>query len=318
MNTHVGANIPAYCVTMCSEEIERSVLLNRASLYLHCLRGLLPGIAKQAISSFHQVLEVGCGPGGWTRSFAHVSPHVDILGVDTRASMTQYAEEAFHRQQVLNASAVSVACFTDPLPFPDGSFDLITAQFMSQWLSTEEWPLVLRECQRLLRPGGIIYLAEFEVSQSNSPALQEANRWWCQLMRLLGRSTSPSDHYLGWHYELASRVAHYEAGANFAQVVNFSYGTPFHAEWKKDLLYQMRNVFLQCIKHELMSRSEARHLEMALEHEMASPLFSAIQPFFAAWGTKAMRRTASESNTQIEPGSQRPSVLPAARRPKEV
>lgn len=46
------------------------------------------------------------------------------------------------------------------LPYPDNSFDFIHMRLMIVALRGNEWPLVLKEAYRVLKPGGIIGLVE--------------------------------------------------------------------------------------------------------------------------------------------------------------
>jgi SAM-dependent methyltransferase len=63
---------------------------------------------------------------------------------------------------------------TEPLDFADGTFDCINARFLGGVLQGRpQWEALLRECRRLLRPGGMIRLAEcdgFVISTSSSLA----------------------------------------------------------------------------------------------------------------------------------------------------
>jgi SAM-dependent methyltransferase len=46
--------------------------------------------------------------------------------------------------------------------FPDNSFDLINGRTMAGFMHKESWPNVIRECVRLLRPGGVLRLTEVD------------------------------------------------------------------------------------------------------------------------------------------------------------
>ena len=45
---------------------------------------------------------------------------------------------------------------TERLDFPDASFDLVNARLVNAFLSRQDWPRLIQEGFRLLRPGGIL------------------------------------------------------------------------------------------------------------------------------------------------------------------
>jgi ubiquinone/menaquinone biosynthesis C-methylase UbiE len=46
------------------------------------------------------------------------------------------------------------------LDFPDNSFDLVHIRFFVCALRVHEWPTVLKEIKRVLKPGGFVYSVE--------------------------------------------------------------------------------------------------------------------------------------------------------------
>lgn len=48
----------------------------------------------------------------------------------------------------------------DGLPYPDNSFDFIHMRLMIVALRSTEWPFVLNEIFRVLKPGGLVQLVE--------------------------------------------------------------------------------------------------------------------------------------------------------------
>lgn len=93
-----------------------------------------------------QVLDLGCGTGWFTRRLAQLWPEASLTGVDLSPGMIRQACERTAAQvHWLQADA-------EALPLPDQSFDIIFSNLMIQWCDHPEQ--VLRECRRLLRPGG--------------------------------------------------------------------------------------------------------------------------------------------------------------------
>lgn len=92
-------------------------------------------------------LDVGCGKGellGLARdSFARA------VGCDPSKEMTQAAGAEIHLQESMNA-----------LPFPDKSYDFITAVCVYHHVDEQDRLPLTRECHRVLRPGGIFSIIE--------------------------------------------------------------------------------------------------------------------------------------------------------------
>jgi ubiquinone/menaquinone biosynthesis C-methylase UbiE len=114
------------------------------------------------LSRNKRVLDLACGTGygsaelaSWARS---------VVGLDVSGEAIAHAREHFSKPNLtlINASCVEV-------PFPDATFDLITAFEVIEHL--EDWPMLLREAKRLLAPGG-----QFVVSTPNKSYYAESRR----------------------------------------------------------------------------------------------------------------------------------------------
>src|SRR5947209_14425138 len=131
--------------------------------------GPLTGIADP--KALHDVLDLGCGPGGWVLDTAFENPHMEVAGIDISRIMIDYANARARTQQLPNAS-FGVMDITRPLEFPDASFDLVNARFLFAVLKRDAWSPFLDECTRVLRPGGILRLTEsVDFGYTNSAAL---------------------------------------------------------------------------------------------------------------------------------------------------
>jgi ubiquinone/menaquinone biosynthesis C-methylase UbiE len=56
----------------------------------------------------------------------------------------------------------------DGLPYPDNSFDFIHMRLMIIALRSSEWPFVLNEIFRVLKPGGLVELVESDFTVCSS------------------------------------------------------------------------------------------------------------------------------------------------------
>jgi SAM-dependent methyltransferase len=110
-----------------------------------------PGFAPR------RILDMGCTVGHSTLPYCDAWPEAEIHAIDVGAPVLRYAHaracslgKAVHFSQQ-NAEA------TD---FPDGSFDLIVSHILVHETSNAAMRNIMRECNRLLAPGGIVVHAE--------------------------------------------------------------------------------------------------------------------------------------------------------------
>ena len=93
------------------------------------------------------VLEVGCGAGVDLARFARGGALV--TGVDLAPSAIELARANFEQQGLAGHFEVADG---EHLPFPAGSFDLVYAHGVVQYIATPR--ALIDECRRVLRPGG--------------------------------------------------------------------------------------------------------------------------------------------------------------------
>jgi ubiquinone/menaquinone biosynthesis C-methylase UbiE len=115
------------------------------------------GAADLAVSvcpSPRRVLDVGCGTGYLLRLLAKRYPQAsDLAGIDAAPSMIAAAEQAADDERLRFMPGTA-----ERLPFPDGAFDLVvsTTSF-DHWVDQGAG---LRECARVLAPGGSLVLCD--------------------------------------------------------------------------------------------------------------------------------------------------------------
>lgn len=104
------------------------------------------------------VLDCGCGPGSVTFGFAEIVAPGSVVGTDVEASQMALATESAAQRQLANARFEAASIYE--LPFPDDSFDAV---FMSALIGNLREPIRgLREAYRVLKPGGVIGVKEFD------------------------------------------------------------------------------------------------------------------------------------------------------------
>ncbi|MDD2922672.1 MAG: methyltransferase domain-containing protein [Anaerolineales bacterium] len=111
----------------------------------------LRGLQLLNVQPKERVLEIGCGTG---ESLPALSAANRVFGLDLSAGMLGAARKKLKKFSVSNADCLQGdgVC----LPFSDKSFDAVFMSFTLELFPAEEIPLLLRECMRVLRPGGRI------------------------------------------------------------------------------------------------------------------------------------------------------------------
>jgi ubiquinone/menaquinone biosynthesis C-methylase UbiE len=123
--------------------------------------------------NFQQVLDVGCGTGGWLIETAKTYPGISRLeGVDISQKIIDFARAQAVVQQVSERVSFHVMDALRMLEFPNDSFDLVNQRSGAGYLRKWDWPKLLQEYLRVTRPGGLIRITEGDWAvESNSPAL---------------------------------------------------------------------------------------------------------------------------------------------------
>lgn len=110
-------------------------------------------ILRHAPADVRAVLDVGTGTGELVVKLARHYPRARIVGVDISAAMLRQA-----RQKDFGAATVElVEASVYTLPFPDGTFDLITNTISSHFY--RDFTAAARELARVAAPGARLSMA---------------------------------------------------------------------------------------------------------------------------------------------------------------
>lgn len=97
-----------------------------------------------------RVLDAGCGPGLYAEEL--LARGAEVVGFDASTAMVELA-----RARVGDRAEIGVARLEEPLPHPDGSFDLVVCALAIHYVADRR--ATFAEFHRVLRPGGAVVLS---------------------------------------------------------------------------------------------------------------------------------------------------------------
>jgi len=122
---------------------------------LHAVHRQMVEVA--GLGAGHRVLDVGCGTGNLLRTTGKRHRDVELVGVDPDLKMLARAERKLRRAGL---KARLDRGFAQELAFPDASFDRVFSSLMLHHLDGESKGEMLAEVRRVLKPGGLLVLAD--------------------------------------------------------------------------------------------------------------------------------------------------------------
>jgi SAM-dependent methyltransferase len=114
------------------------------------------------------VLDLACGPGIYTRSWARRVPRGRIVGLDLSVPMLRYAGERVRAEGLANVDLVRGDATR--LPFRDGAFASVNCCGALHLFPDPE--RAVAEIARVLAPGGTVTLAVFRHADSRAGRLR--------------------------------------------------------------------------------------------------------------------------------------------------
>ena len=133
-----------------------------------------PLFDRYGLSGPIDVLDLGCGTGEITRRLADRYPQATLLGIDILEGNLEIARRDDHaRDRIRYAQGDAFA-----LDVPEASLDLVVCRHMSQ--AVPDFPSVLAEITRVLRPGGWLHLLTEDYAMLQFPATSgfDPDRFW--------------------------------------------------------------------------------------------------------------------------------------------
>lgn len=123
---------------------------------------------KQQYPNFRsrKILDMGCSVGHSTVPYVEAYPEAEVYAIDIGASMLRYAHA---RAEALGKRVHFSQQNAERTNFADASFDLIVSHILLHETSGAAIRNIMRECQRLLTPGGMMFHVEVPQYQGMDP-----------------------------------------------------------------------------------------------------------------------------------------------------
>ncbi|MDP9268767.1 MAG: methyltransferase domain-containing protein [Acidobacteriota bacterium] len=115
-------------------------------------------VEEASIQPGQRVLDLGCGTASSAILAKRVSPCAEIIGVDADARVLSLA------RRKISAAGLEIELrqgVASALPFADGTFDKVISSLLFHHLNTFSKLQALRECLRVLRDGGELFVADW-------------------------------------------------------------------------------------------------------------------------------------------------------------
>ena len=123
----------------------------------------------------NEILDMGCSVGHCTLPYADKFPQSEITAIDIGAPVLRYAQA---RSESLGYKINFKQQNAENTKFKDKSFDLIVSHILLHETSRKATYNIMKECHRLLKPGGIVVHADVPINNNKLDPFIAFTRDW--------------------------------------------------------------------------------------------------------------------------------------------
>lgn len=248
--------------------------LARLSLQDHLFNETIPRFPPLFVPTRGSIiLDVASGTGGWVLQVAEAFKEASVIGVDKNVSMIQYSRaQAEARKLAAQFRPMDIQHM--PWHFPDSYFSLVNARFISGCFEVSTWTPFLRECYRVLKPGGIFRSVEaVHLASPLAESVTEVKRQTYSVMKKRGVVFSEHDMAVAPVVAKLLRQSGFEDITLVPYVLDLSYGSSLHKAVGQT--FRMANELLKLLVMENTQRTleDIENLYRRYEEEWESADF---------------------------------------------
>lgn len=234
---------------------------------------------------FKQVLDVGCGTGGWIIEAAKKYPTMThLIGVDVSKTMVDYARSQAEAEGVADRVEFHVMDALRMLEFPRGYFDLINQRLGVSYLRTWDWPKLLSEYQRVGKQGAVIRITESDVAHGNNASFTQLSDLVLQTLHSSGHLKAPE---MNATIDMLAPLLH-QHGIKNVQTrkydITYPIGAPEGQAFYEDMQHFFRTLVPFLRKWSCLPDNYDEIYQKAFT-EMKQPDFVGAWTLITAWGT---------------------------------
>ena len=172
--------------------------------------------------------------------------------------------------------------------FRSASFDLINARFMLAFMKRELWPVLLQECFRVLKPGGIIRITEQESGFANDVTYQRFIDLWGTAWIQAGHAFAHTKSYIGVTVVLKHlmREAGFLTPKHRPVSIDLSVEESGHRAFLENLIEALKLATPFLLRLNITSQQEIDALAVGMARLLDKPGFAAYWLLQTIWARK--------------------------------
>ncbi len=239
---------------------------------------------------FQRVLDVGCGTGDWLIEAAKTYPSMSMLvGVDVSSRMIEQAQAEAEAQGVSDRVQFRTMDALRMLEFPTDYFYLVNQRFGGSYLRTWDWPKLLQEYQRLIRPGGVIRITESDNNEVSSPAFKRISDLLLETFYLAGHVFASGKNGPASELERLLQQYGFQNVQTRDYMLEYRGGTPEGQIFFEDMRHLFRTAVPFLRKWTRVPENYEELYQESLK-EMQQPDFVVKWRIRTAWGNKSSKK----------------------------